>query len=114
RVGAMNMRLTEHYKQYFVLRKGLYKKWVRKIAPKNLYRKEYNKIVGNSNFDIVIDFGGYNAFWALILAHSLNTKKSIFLHSDMHEEYNKIINGKRKHKKNLRVIFSLYGLYDRV
>lgn len=114
RPGALNMRVTESYRDYFVIRKGLYKNWVKKVAPVNLYRKELKRIIGDTEFDVVIDFGGYNAFWSLLFAFSDIKKKSIFLHSDMMEEYNKKVNGKYKHRKNLRLMFSLYTYFDRV
>lgn len=114
RPGAMNMRITESYRHYFVIRKGLYKSWVRKIAPINLYKKELKRIIGDAKFDVVIDFGGYNGFWALLFAMSDIPRKGIFMHSDMQMEYDKVVNGKYKHRKNLRLIFSLYKYFHRV
>jgi len=114
RAGAFNMRILESIRHYFVIRKGLYKNWVKKIAPINTYKKELRRIIGQTDFDIVIDFGGYNAFWTLLFAFSDIPRKGVFLHSDMYEEYNKKINGEFKHQKNLRLIFSLYNHFDKV
>ena len=114
RTGALNIKITETYRHYFVLRKGLYKKWVQNIAPKNLYKKELKRLTGNTEFDVVIDFGGYNAFWTLLFAFSDIPIKGVFLHSDMKNEFDKKINGKYKHRKNLRLIFSLYNYFDKV
>lgn len=41
-------------------------------------------------------------------------RKGIFMHSDMQMEYDKVVNGKYKHRKNLRLIFSLYKYFHRV
>lgn len=49
-----------------------------------------------------------------LFAFSLMKRKAIFLHNDMIGEYNKKINGRYKHRWNLKVIFSLYDEFNKV
>lgn len=114
RVGTWNMTITDYYKYNLVYRKGLYRSFIKKLVPKELYVGELQRMFGNAEFDYVVDFGGYNKFWSLLFAFSTIPWKSIYLHNDMMEEYYKKINGKFKHKTNLKVIFSTYKYFDRV
>ncbi|MEC1447505.1 glycosyltransferase [Bacillus haynesii] len=114
RPGVFNKTLKETYEHQLVLRRGIYTDAMSKTAPVKAYQRELKRIIGNTKFDIGIDFGGYNKFWSMLFAFGQFKTRSIYLHNDMMEEYNKKINGKYKHRKNLKVIFSLYKYYDKV
>jgi CDP-glycerol glycerophosphotransferase len=114
RVGKWNLTLKEQYMHSLVLKRGLYSDFMKRNAPIDMYQREISRLVGNSKFDVSIDFGGYNPFWSLLMAFGDFAKKNIYLHNDMMEEYNKKINGKYKHRPNLKVIFSLYDYFDSV
>ncbi|MCY8370613.1 glycosyltransferase [Bacillus haynesii] len=114
RPGVFNKTLKETYEHQLVLRRGIYTDAMSKTAPVKAYQRELKRIIGNAKFDIGIDFGGYNKFWSMLFAFGQFKTRSIYLHNDMMEEYNKKINGKYKHRKNLKVIFSLYKYYDKV
>lgn len=43
-------------------------------------------ILGESQFDIAIDYSGYGIYWASIIAYSNSLKKYIYLHSDIKSE----------------------------
>ena len=114
RPGVLNRRLFDSYRHQLTHRRGVYTDFMEKVCPKQLYYNEFRRIVGNTKFDYVINFGGYNDFWSLLIAFSKVPVKSIYLHNDMEEEFNKKIKGKFKHKKTLKVIFSTYKYYDKV
>ncbi|TWM35856.1 Teichoic acid poly(glycerol phosphate) polymerase [Bacillus paralicheniformis] len=114
RPGVFNKTLKETYEHQLVLRRGIYTDSMSKTAPVKAYQRELKRIIGNAKFDIGIDFGGYNKFWSMLFAFGQFNTRSIYLHNDMMEEYNKKINGKYKHRNNLKVIFSLYKHYDKV
>ncbi|MCY7914406.1 glycosyltransferase [Bacillus haynesii] len=114
RPGVFNKTLKETYEHQLVLRRGIYTDSMSKTAPVKAYQRELKRIIGNAKFDIGIDFGGYNKFWSMLFAFGQFKTRSIYLHNDMMEEYNKKISGKYKHRKNLKVIFSLYKYYDKV
>lgn len=111
RIGSLNKTLWEGFKHYLIRQLHIKSK---AFFPSKLYEREIRRIIGNSEFDIGIDFGGYNILWSLLIAFGPFKKKIIYQHNDMIMEYNKVINGKLRHRKNLSVIFSLYSLYDTV
>jgi CDP-glycerol glycerophosphotransferase len=114
RVGTWNASLTEWYRHALILRRGVYSKFMQKIVPSKMYRRELERIIGNSSFDIGIDFSGYSPFWTAMIAFGNFKKKSIYLHNDMGQEMNKKVNNKYPHRQNLKVIFSLYNYFDNV
>lgn len=114
RIGKNNMRINEFIRHQLVKRKGFYANWAKKIAPINAYKKELKRMIGDTQFDVVVDFGGYDPFWTTLFAFSDISKKVIFLHSDMLNEYHKKVDGVYKHRKNLKLIFSLYNYFDKI
>ncbi|MBY0097115.1 CDP-glycerol glycerophosphotransferase family protein [Mesobacillus maritimus] len=114
RPGELNKTIFESYRHQWILNRGVSGKMMEVVVPKDLYNNEFKRIIGNVNFDYAINFGGYSDFWGLIFAFSGVKNKAIYLHADMAEEFNKKINGKYKHKKTLKVIFSIYKYYDKV
>lgn len=75
---------------------------------------EVRRILGNFEPDVVIDFGGYNKMFTAITAAAPFKRKVVYLHNDMLGEYNKVINGKYKHRWNLKVTFSMYNYFDEI
>ncbi|MDC9273482.1 hypothetical protein PSL83_17720, partial [Clostridioides difficile] len=75
---------------------------------------EVRRILGNFEPDVVIDFGGYNKAFTAITAVAPFERKVVYLHNDMFAEYNKIIDGKYKHRWNLKVTFSMYNYFDKI
>lgn len=89
RPGVFNKTLKETYEHQLVLRRGIYTDSMSKTAPVKAYQRELKRIIGNAKFDIGIDFGGYNKFWSMLFAFGHFKTRSIYLHNDMMEEYNK-------------------------
>lgn len=72
------------------------------------YRREYQRIFGDSQFDYVIEYDGYSLFWASLLACAHPAKASlIYLHSEMYQEW-------LSRAAYLEGIFRLYLLFDRL
>ncbi|WP_187373128.1 glycosyltransferase [Bacillus rubiinfantis] len=114
RPGELNRTLLDSYRHQLTLFRGTNGRLMSRLVPRKLYNLELKRLIGNTRFDIAINFGGYNDFWSLLFAFSDIKQKVIYLHNDMAEEYNKKINGRYKHKKNLRVVFSTYKYYDKI
>ncbi len=114
RVGTWNATLSEWYRHVLMLRRGAYTRSMKRLVPIEMYRRELERIIGNTTYDIGIDFSGYSPFWAALIAFGNFKKKSIYLHNDMGQEMNKKVNNKYPHRQNLKVIFSLYNYFDNV
>lgn len=109
RYGTWNTTLVELYRHVFFLLTGR-----KELAPGKMYKKEMERLTGLTHFDIGIDFGGYSPLWAALFAFGPFKRKSIYLHSDMHQELDKRVNRHYPHRRNLRAIFSLYDRFDKV
>lgn len=115
RGGKTNHKFREAYQNRWILRMGLSQEFSKKIFPTKLYEREYRRIFGQLKFDIAIDYSGYVPFWSLIFSHCKAIKKAyIYQHNDMFSEYNKVIQGKLKHRDNLKIIFSIYERFNKV
>lgn len=78
------------------------------------YRRDFKRLVGDSNFDVAIDFSGYSFLWGKYIAFSNARKKLVFLHNDLHSDSNKIVHGKKVHYKNLHALFGIYDYFDKL
>lgn len=106
--------LGDTYNQNWIYRQGSQSKF----GSMNKYKKqmsfEVKRILGNFSPDVTIDFGGYNKMFTTMTAVAPFKKKVVYLHNDMLGEYNKKVNGRFKHKWNLKVIFSMYSYFDKI
>ena len=106
--------LSDTYNQNWIYRQGANTKFgsMKKYQKQIAY--EVRRILGNFEPDVVIDFGGYNKMFTAITAAAPFKRKVVYLHNDMLGEYNKVINGKYKHRWNLKVTFSMYNYFDEI
>lgn len=87
---------------------------MKKIYPKAMYDREFIRCFGESAFDVVIDYSGYGSFYSILLLSAQNAKKLIWQHNDLLTEKNKVVNHKKPHSRELRVVFSSYPFYDKI
>lgn len=110
RFGRPNFSLYEIYIDriiHFFGANGLLKK----LYPNSTYQREAKRLFGKLQFDDTVDFSGYSLYQTkLILASS--GKKLCFFHSDILSDSQRVVNGKKPHKINLRGMFSVYDRYD--
>ncbi len=75
---------------------------------KKLMKKEFRRVFGCANFDIVIQFEGYGKFWTGLLGYGPeNSHKVVYLHNNMMEEH-------LTKYEFLSGIFELYHCYDKL
>jgi len=114
RTGSMNVSIKELYYHLITQRLGLTSQKRENMLPRSLYKRELLRLIGSTKFDIAIDFSGYVPFWSLLFSQGDFKNRVIYQHNDMYAEYNKIIQGEYKHKRNLNVIFPLYKEFDKI
>src|SRR5699024_5095912 len=114
RKGPLLATTMEKYRNLLVRNRGIKSKIEEKIYPNDLYEREFRKVFGNSEFDVVIDFSGYAMFWSELLLASNAKRKIIYLHSDMKMDMERKVNGVRPHYTNLKGVMSLYPYYDKL
>lgn len=70
---------------------------------RKIFKKENYAFLGNSKYDIAINYSGYKNYWACFIAFSNANLKYIYLHSDMKQE--------QKNKPYMTDYHLLYSLY---
>ncbi|STZ76012.1 putative glycosyl transferase [Bergeriella denitrificans] len=108
RVGRMNRTVETDWIEF--------KANIYKYLPKNMepyfnegYKYEFQRMVGFSNFDALIEFSGYSRFWTYVLgaADLPNAVKSIYQHNDLYGEW------KMKYPR-LENTFGAYHNFDKI
>ncbi|HEX4059031.1 MAG TPA: glycosyltransferase, partial [Galbitalea sp.] len=112
RVGGMNGSKFTHLIRRLSVNRGRVSTHATNPAQSKLWDDEWRRCFGDSRFEYVIDFAGYTAFWSTLLLHAPGAHRSIWMHNDLAADAQRITNGRRRHLKDLRAVFSLYGDYD--
>lgn len=84
------------------------------IYPDTAFRREANRLLANLSFDVAIDFSGYGFFWAKLILGAKANKYIVYQHNDLLSDSQKVVNGKKPHKKSLPALFSIYYKFDRI
>ena len=77
-----------------------------------LWKWEWRRLFGQSEFDAAVDFSGYSSYWTRIMAHASAPKRAIWLHNDLEADAEREVNGVRPHFQNLTGVFKLYRDFD--
>jgi CDP-glycerol glycerophosphotransferase len=112
RVGGMNGSKLTHLWRHLEFRRGRINRHREQPAQNALWDDEWTRCFGDSRFDYVVDFSGYGPFWSVLLLHSPDAVRSIWLHNDLAEDAHREVNGKKKMKRSLTSLFSLYPQFD--
>lgn len=90
----------------FFMQKGPINSFWKMVFPKKVYTTEFRRIYGESKFDYIIDYEGYNIFYANLCLAQPGAKTCIWMHNDMVSEY-------EVRFKWLTKIFALYNQFDK-
>nr|WP_285890743.1 CDP-glycerol glycerophosphotransferase family protein [Mesobacillus maritimus] len=112
--GLPVYKLAEVYQDKWIHNRGKTGFLGNKFYPSDAYKREHARLFGKVHFDYVIDFSGYSHYWAKYLLAANAKKKVCYMHNDLLSESEKVINGRRPHRLNLRGLFSVYYQFDRL
>ncbi|MCR2821436.1 CDP-glycerol glycerophosphotransferase family protein [Lederbergia panacisoli] len=112
--GHSVYKITEHYRDKFIHNRGRNGHLAQKLYPEHIFIREHERLFGKSTFDYAIDFSGYSLLWAKYIMVANAKKKVCFMHTDMLSDSEKVVNGKRPHRINLRGLFSVYDQFDKL
>lgn len=112
RVGGMNGSKLTHLVRRVAERFGDGNAHWRSPVQAKMWQEEWTRCFGDAQFDLVVDFSGYTAFWATLLLHSPAATRSIWLHNDMAAETRRVIRGKMRMRRSLPSVFALYRQFD--
>ncbi len=99
-VGNMSMELLLQYALQLLNIPG-----VSRINPLESYKKEVRRLVGDNQYDAVINFCGYSPFFTSLLASVEHGKKIIYLHNNIKKE-------QELRFPRLKITMSLLDRYD--
>ncbi|AGW40897.1 teichoic acid synthase [Leifsonia xyli subsp. cynodontis DSM 46306] len=112
RVGGMNGAKLLHLARHLDFRRGRTARHAEDIAQNQLWDDEWYRCFGDSRFGYVVDFSGYGPFWAILLLHSPDAHRAIWLHNDLAADAHREVNGEKRMLHSLTELFSLYSQYD--
>lgn len=111
RFGLPLYTLKESYQDLYYHMNGV-KKGKEENFPMAVYEREVTRLLGNQTYDTSIDFSGYSLYWTKLILATQANKKVCYLHSDMLKDMNRVVNGRKIHKMNVKGIMSVYDRYD--
>ncbi len=114
RSGTCVSSLEEDVKREFVTRRGLHGKWMKRLYPFEMVKREFHRCFGDAKFDYIVDFEGYNPLYPIVLLQGEAKVKSIWMHNDIKKELSKTVNGKLTVRKGLNFNISLFPQFDRL
>jgi CDP-glycerol glycerophosphotransferase len=112
RVGGMNGSKLTHLFRRLQERHPALRRRPQTAIEQRMWRAEWARCFGDARFESVVEFSGYTAFWASVLLHSPNSFRSIWLHNDLSLETSRFVGSRRRMKRSLPAVFSLYQDFD--
>lgn len=78
----------------------------------NIFTREARRVLGDSRFDVAIEFGGYAPYWSGLIACSNAARKVCYQHNHLWAEYNNP-DASRNHRQ-LNAVFQIYRWFDQI
>ena len=111
RIGAVGGSVAAQVARQVVQRRGVPRR--RDDAPlARSMRVEWERCLGQAQFDAVVDFIGYAPFWPLLLLQSGAPRSAIWQHNDMLADASREVAGRQPLRRNLEAVFSTYRFFD--
>lgn len=93
---------------------GIRNLFLRKIFPQDYLDFELKRNTAGGNYDVYIQYSGFDREHIIKNAAAKKGKKIIWQHNDMVSERNRPVNGKKKFYRTLQTIFTFYEFFDRI
>ena len=112
RAGTYAQTLLEHCANNIVLKKGIGTPALKEKLPEELYRREWRRCFGDTQFDILINFTGYSPFYSYFFVSApLCARRIIWQHNIMKQDAERPSSNLRE---LLYAVFSTYPYYDKI
>lgn len=112
RIGAMLWSLRSEGERTKALQGGEGAQGELLERAQHMFALEWRRCFGLAEFDHIVDFSGYAAFWALLLRQGPAASHSIWLHNDLKADQMREVGGHRPHEANLGSVFNTYAGFD--
>lgn len=116
RKGPLSASLEEEIRREFCiyLSREKTKKFVDKIYPHEVSKREFKRAFGYAEFDYIVEFNGYSVINASMLLAGKAKHKCIWLHNDIKADMNRTVNGEKPLLRNMNYVTSIYDKFDRL
>lgn len=116
RKGPLSATLEEEIRRDFCvyLTREKTKKFVDKIYPHKVFKREFRRAFGLAEFDYIVEFNGYSVINASMLLEGKAKHKCIWLHNDIKADMNRTVNGEKPLLREMNYVTSLYSKFDRL
>ncbi|GIL27279.1 glycosyltransferase [Actinocatenispora comari] len=113
-VGGINGSKRYTFPRRRLLAQGLTAPRVDLAAQNRLFREEFRRVFGDTEFDYIVDFSGYGPFWDYVFLTAPAKCRSIWMHNDMAADRMREVDGKRPLEVGLGAVASTYPHFDRL
>lgn len=113
RAGTYAQTLLEECSKNITLQKGIGTDYLYNLLPKEMYKREFKRCFGLTQFDKLINFTGYSPFYSYFFMNA-NGEKIVWLHNDMIQDQNRIVDDKKPLYQTLATVFTTYPYYDKL
>lgn len=79
---------------------------------RRIFEREARRVLGDIQFDVAIEFGGYSPYWAGLIACSNSVRKVCYQHSHLWAEYNNP--DVTRNRRTLNSVFQIYHWFDQI
>ena len=116
RKGPISASLDEEIRREFCiyLSREKTKKFVDRIYPHQVSKREFKRAFGFAEFDYIVEFNGYSPINASMFSAGNAIHKCIWLHNDIKADMNRTVNGKKPLLRNMNYVTSIYNKFDRL
>ncbi|WP_245580386.1 glycosyltransferase [Arthrobacter castelli] len=114
REGGLNGSKVEHWMMRSHIGKGPVKVVPDHAPDARIWKDEWRRCFGDSEFDYIVDFSGYGPFWDYILLNGRAKTHSIWLHNDVWNDSQRTVDGKQPLRRGLGAVFKTYHRFDRL
>ena len=83
------------------------------LFPTEFFYAEYKRCFGDAKFDCIVNFSGFNSYYANLYYTNKDCRKVIWMHSVLSREYNREAKGRQVFKNHIDCIVKLYPFYDK-
>ena len=113
RIGSMIIDRETYARKEYCMDHAIIETDDNPIFPKAFYNAEFHRAFGDAQFDCIINFSGFNAFWATVYFSQRHIRQVIWMHSVMQSEYDRCVNGHYTFRRHLDTIYRLYPYLDK-
>lgn len=82
------------------------------VIIRRIFEREAIRVLGDTRFDVAIEFGGYAPYWAALIGSCNADRKVCYQHNDLWAEYSNPDSA--RNQRQLLAVFQIYKWFDQI